>query len=124
MNPNQLTQILLNLLLNARDAMPEGGQLTVETGNVTLGADVAHSYGGIQPGRYVVLKVRDTGVGIDAKVLKHVFQPFFTTKERGKGTGLGLATLREIIWKNSGSVLLESAAVKGTVVSVYLPANP
>lgn len=121
MNPGPLVQVLLNLLLNARDAMPEGGQLTVETQNVFLDLDTVVGYGDIEPGEYVVLTVSDTGVGIDEQVRKRLFEPFFTTKEPGKGTGLGLATLGEIIRKHRGFIRLESTVGQGTVISVYLP---
>ncbi len=121
MNPNSLAQVLLNLLLNARDAMPEGGQLMVETSNVFLDIDTAIGYGDIEPGEYVMLAVSDTGVGIDEQARLRLFEPFFTTKESGKGSGLGLATLSEIVRKQKGFIRLESTVGQGTVVSVYLP---
>lgn len=124
MNPGTLSQILLNLLLNARDAMSEGGQLTVETQNVFRDLETVVGYGEIEPGEYVVLTVRDTGVGMGEQVRQRLFEPFFTTKEFGKGTGLGLATLGEILRKAGGFIRLESTLGQGTDVHVYLPAHP
>jgi PAS domain S-box-containing protein len=119
---SQLDQVLVNLAVNARDAMPQGGRLSIETGMVAI---TVHSPRGPEPipiGEYVALTVRDTGIGLDAAVLAHLFEPFFTTKERGKGTGLGLAMVHGIVKQSGGYVLVESAPGKGATFQVYLPA--
>jgi signal transduction histidine kinase/CheY-like chemotaxis protein len=117
----QLEQVILNLLVNARDAMPNGGRLLIETGNATLPDGVPSSYLAAPPGRYVVLSVTDQGSGISEEVLTHLFEPFFTTKETGKGTGLGLATIYGIVKQNGGGIVVQSKVGCGSVFKVYLP---
>jgi two-component system cell cycle sensor histidine kinase/response regulator CckA len=110
--------VVLNLAINARDAMPDGGVLTIET----LNAEVGEREGaGVPPGSYAVLRVRDTGLGMDPETMSHVFEPFFTTKEKGKGTGLGLATVHGIVEQSGGYVRAESALGLGSTLTVWLP---
>ncbi len=117
----EIGRAIMNLSLNARDAMPEGGALTIRTSNVTLTEAEASDYN-IAPGRYVRLEVRDTGAGISAEVQEHIFEPFFTTKEIGKGTGLGLATVLGIVEQSGGTVRCESEPGRGTIFTILLPA--
>ena len=119
-DPAQIEQIILNLAVNARDAMPQGGRLTIETSNVELDHAFVETHPGSSAGPHAMLSVRDTGIGMSSEVQAHLFEPFFTTKGVGKGTGLGLATVYGIVKQHGGYIRIESAAGAGTVVRIYL----
>lgn len=118
---SQMEQVLMNLVVNARDAMPDGGTLTVRTRSETLERELPTATGTVQPGRYVVLTVQDTGGGIAPEIQDQIFEPFFTTKEAGQGTGLGLSTVYGIIRQSDGYIDVSSKVAEGTVFSIYLP---
>jgi CheY-like chemotaxis protein len=121
-DPVQVEQALMNLAVNAMDAMPEGGKIIIETEKVTLNEEFCKAHLGARPGQYVMLSISDTGHGMSKETLEHVFEPFYTTKEVGKGTGLGLAMVYGIVKNHEGYILCYSEPETGTTFKIYLPA--
>lgn len=120
-DPGQIEQVIMNLVVNARDAMPNGGTIFLETSNIFIEDTVANDDDIVQPGNYVMLSVRDSGIGMDLETKSHIFEPFFTTKDTGKGTGLGLATVYGIIRQSEGHITVESTPGVGTLFKLFFP---
>ena len=120
-DPVQVEQIIMNLVINARDAMPDGGKMTFETENVVMGESFCKTHRGSKPGKYILLAISDTGTGMDQKTLKHIFEPFFTTKKSNGGTGLGLSTVYGVVKNHGGYITCSSAPGKGTTFRIFFP---
>jgi two-component system cell cycle sensor histidine kinase/response regulator CckA len=123
-DPGQVEQLLLNLVANARDAMPDGGTVTIQTCRATIDSEESLASSGLRAGAYVLLSVSDTGSGMSKEVQSHLFEPFFTTKPVGRGTGLGLATVYGIVKESAGHICVDSAPGTGTTFRIYFPTVP